>query len=228
MEVNVDEFGLRLFVIFLPGLLGHYLLAALTVHRTYALAEVVLRALLIGLISYLPLIPIVGDQLFVVQFLADPDVARTTGAEALLQAGLATIPSVFLSSLWALACNRKLLVRAARLLRITKRTGEIDVWGFSFNSDLPNWVVVRDLNNNLMYEGWAKCFSDDGHARELLLGDTRVSQNDSGKPLYNLPAIYLPLDGSCFSVEWTQAAFDKSLWKNRDVMEASNSRKEDV
>ena len=85
---------------------------------------------------------------------------------------------------------------------LTRKFGELDVWGYAFNSPQVEWVTVRDHVRNLAYDGWVKAFSDDSKNAELLLMDVKVHKNDSGELLYEIPSTYLSLDRSTITIEF--------------------------
>ena len=69
------------------------------------------------------------------------------------------------------------------------------------NSNETEWVTIRDLKNNLVYDGWIKAFSEDSRNPEILLRDVTVYNNSSAEELYEIDAQYLKLDSECISVE---------------------------
>tara|TARA_B100001245_G_scaffold173899_2_gene132317 strand:+ start:34374 stop:34610 length:237 start_codon:yes stop_codon:yes gene_type:complete len=69
------------------------------------------------------------------------------------------------------------------------------------NSDDVNWITVRDLENDLMYDGWIQAFSDNSKEAEVLLGDVRVYRNSSGELLYEVGSQYLSMDRSNIVIE---------------------------
>ncbi len=108
-------------------------------------------------------------------------------SEILLAAGL-SFPLAFVISFFA---ERKSIHRLAQRIGVTKKFGDLDVWDFMFNSKEVEWVVVRDVKNDLMFEGWVLSFSDIGEIRELLLRDVRVYRNSTGEQHYEVGGLYL-------------------------------------
>lgn len=60
----------------------------------------------------------------------------------------------------SLALNRHWINRFAKVIRVSKKFGDIDVWARTFNSpDFTDaWVVVRDFDHDLSFEGWVDAF----------------------------------------------------------------------
>jgi hypothetical protein len=206
--VAASEFTLRLLLLFFPGVICAYIVDSLTIHRPKSQFEFVLDSLVYGLASYL------------VYW------AALRGASCL---GLQVRPLVFLHALtdarvsvsfrelvWAsfVACllalcltvisTHKLHFRLARKLCLTKKFGELDVWGFVFNSPKVEWVTVRDHAHGLIYDGWVQLFSDDSQNAELVLRDVKVYNNASGIYLYEVPSLYLSLNRDGIIVEFRQ------------------------
>ena len=42
------------------------------------------------------------------------------------------------------------------------------------NSEIPEWIVIRDVENDLIFEGLVKVFSDSTEKDELFLRDVIV------------------------------------------------------
>jgi hypothetical protein len=74
--------------------------------------------------------------------------------------------------------------------RVSKKFGDLDVWGFVFNSNATEWVVVRDIKYDLMYQGWVHAFSDTADDNELLLRRHRTETRPQLS--YTIEALYLP------------------------------------
>ena len=97
--------------------------------------------------------------------------------------------------------THKLHFRLFRFLGITNKFGELDVWGYLMNSNDVSWITVRDIENNLMYDGWIQAFSDNSKEAEVLLGDVQVYDNNSGELLYEVNSQYLSLDKAKIRIE---------------------------
>lgn len=69
------------------------------------------------------------------------------------------------------------------------------------NSADTKWITVRDSENNIMYDGFVRAFSDNSKETELLLEDVSVYKNDSGEHLYDTNVLYLSLNRGKISIE---------------------------
>jgi hypothetical protein len=108
---------------------------------------------------------------------------------------------------------------------MTKRTAEVDMWGFTFNSpNLDSWVTVRHPSGKV-YQGWVRGYSDGDSQRELLLSDVRVytaSSTDSNElvEVDTIPTLYLGLDPKNCVVEFPLANAEETI----DVKQARSTR----
>jgi hypothetical protein len=103
----------------------------------------------------------------------------------------------------SLALNRHWLNRFAKVVGVSNKFGNIDVWARTFNADMQGaWVVVRDFTHDLSFEGWVEAFSDTYDVNELLLRDVRVYQGSTAKCLYAVEAMYLTRAKDELSIEF--------------------------
>jgi hypothetical protein len=104
--------------------------------------------------------------------------------------------AMFLAIAASWTSNHKFHYRIARWLRISRKSGEIDVWGFVMNSSDPQtiFVTIRDPEADLTYDGWIYLFSEDHTTTELLLGDAAVYRNSTSEFLYQVGAMYFKID----------------------------------
>jgi len=79
------------------------------------------------------------------------------------------------------------------------------------NSEKMEWVVIRDIKNDLMYEGWIKAFSDSTEKDEIFLRDVRVFKNSTSEELYDIPGLYLPSKGINLIVEFPTLEFTELI-----------------
>ncbi len=112
----------------------------------------------------------------------------------------ATVLGVVLAFPSAAIENHKLVTKLGRLVRVTNRYGDEDVWDYLHSSDDVKWVVVRDHKLDLMYYGCVVAFSDSGGKRELLLEDVDVYSQERQKP-YHLKGLYISRDDYDLSID---------------------------
>lgn len=119
----------------------------------------------------------------------------------ILAASLIGVPVALVASY---VHTNKLINKFGRLLRVTRKFGDQDVWDFFHN--LPEkpeyeWVYVRDHKTNLVYFGCIYAYSDSEKEREMLLGDVDVYSNDEGEFLYKTKMLYLCRDRYDLTIE---------------------------
>lgn len=88
--------------------------------------------------------------------------------------------------------------------KLTKKFAEVDVWDYIFNSENEEmkWVIVRDVKNNLMYQGWVEAFSDTVKENELFMRDVVVYKNSTAEEYYSMPGLYISRNRDEITVEF--------------------------
>jgi len=213
--MNLTEFTARILILFLPGLICEVVVDRLTIHKERSPFRFVINSFLFGVICYAGfaawwlLSDIVASKLgiwIIVRFwprdlsifkaMVDPKQAID-----FVQVALASLLAFPVSFAFAAGINHKFLHRLAHLIRVTRKFAEQDVWGFLLESPQTQWVRVRDLENDLIFEGWVRAFSDVESPRELLLFDVVVYKNLTGERLYEVDAVYLSRENDNITIE---------------------------
>ncbi|HEX8831791.1 MAG TPA: DUF6338 family protein, partial [Longimicrobium sp.] len=201
---------LRVLLLFFPGVLCALLVDALTVHRERTSAQFLTHAFALGMGSYLSLGVLRDVAAAFAQWLHLRQPLEITFFDALVndrlrlawgEIALAALVGVLLSSVIAAALNRQMLLRVANRLTVTRKTGELDVWSFLFNSRSGAYVVVRDMSHDTMYAGTVEVFSDTVDRAELLMKDVEVFQNSTSRKLYKAKHVYLARDAASLVIE---------------------------
>jgi putative flippase GtrA len=200
--MGVTEFGLRLVLLFLPGIICASLVDALTTHPPRTQFRFTLRALTLGVASY-GILALFLPNLSFFAALSDLEVGPS-----LIEAGYATIVALGMAVVLTYIANHKIHFRIAQRLRLTKRFGDQDVWSYLFNSPDVEWVTVRDHKRNLVYDGRVRFFSEDSKNAELYLQDAKVYDNASGDFLYEVAGMYVSLDRTDLTIELSDATLD--------------------
>ena len=79
----------------------------------------------------------------------------------------------------AAGINHNVLHRVARLIWVSRKFGDLDVWNYIMNSNVPPWVVIRDREYDLMFDGWIEAFSEGTEKSELFLRDVKIFGSSS-------------------------------------------------
>lgn len=204
--MDISVFAFRLLLLFFPGIICCYIIDTFTVHQERTQFEFIINSFLFGLISYIlywvliilchKLNWIVNSDFVFLKALNDTN-HNISYREILYVSFLSAVVGIFITAIH----TYKLHFRLIQKLKITRKFGELDVWGYLMNSSDTEWVTVRDIANNLMYDGWVQAFSDNSKEAELLLGDVVVYKNDTGEKLYDVDSQYLSLDRNNISIE---------------------------
>ncbi|MBL7075005.1 hypothetical protein ISS37_07190 [candidate division KSB1 bacterium] len=209
------EFTIRILFLFLPGIITYLIIESLTVIKERKVFYFIIYSFVLGFIAYftfylvLLLSTVFYDFCIESKFkffkaLLDPKVSLDI-TEIFFVSIIAIINGFILSYM----INRKSLHRTAQSLRITKKFAEIDVWDLLFNSsdDEMKWVLIRDIKNDLIYEGWIEAFSDTVKENELFIRDVIVYQNSTDQELYKVPGLYLARNRDEITIEFPALPF---------------------
>lgn len=204
--MEVSEFVYRLLLLFMPGIICSYVVDTFTNHKERTQFQFAVNSFVYGLLAYGAfwlfvnvfgcVFNIKQSQLTFLLYLQN-----NSQIISFTEVFYACIFAVILGSLVTYIQTHKLHFRIFRYLGITKKFGELDVWGYLMNSEDVSWITVRDIKNNLMYDGWIQAFSDNSKEAEVLLGDVKVYANDTGELLYSVGSQYLSLDRSNIVIE---------------------------
>lgn len=214
--MSLSEFTLSIILTFLPGLIAFIIVEQLTVHNEVKPYRFVIYSLLLGFACYLlyyplTLIPFLGLKFHFIQSLSNTKISLDF--KEILVTTLLSIP---LGLLVSFLINHKVLHKLGKLLKVTNKFGDLDVWSYIMNSQMPEWVVVRDIEKDLMYEGWIQAFSDSTERDEIFLRDVKVFTNKTAQLLYETPGLYLPKKRECLTIEFPSMKFSEYRERQED------------
>lgn len=198
MELSV--LTLRVVLLFFPGVLCALVVDSLTIQRERTTPQFLTSAFVYGVSTYLLLAGSRAALETVCTWLGWAAPPRVTFFAALTdertkiawgEIGLSAGVAVLLAMLVSAALNHNLLHRIAERLRVSRRFGQADVWGHFLDSPRTSWIIVRDVDADLLYEGWVDAFSDTGADPQLLLSDVAVYRASTGTKLHDRKRVYL-------------------------------------
>lgn len=218
--MEISAFTFRLILLFIPGIITFTIIDSLTIHKERKLYQILLNSLIFGFICYVTYALLIYSITLLKSLFILLNVDREfTFLRALTDNSIkldfkeifiTTCLSFPVAFLFTFFINYKILYRLAHKLKVSKKFGDIDLWSYIMNMEMPEWAVVRDVENNLMYEGWIQAFSDSSEDKnELFLRDVKVFRNSSGKELYEVPALYLARERKCLIVEFPLLKFSE-------------------
>jgi len=211
--MELTEFTLRIILLFLPGIISFIIIDNLTIHKEIKVHQILIHSLLLGFLSYsfyyltLQIINVciaVDFGFAFSEILLNKD-AKLDFAELAVVTGI----SVLVGFLFSFLINYKVLYRIAHSLKISRKFGDSDVWSYIMNSKASEWIIIRDNQLDLMYEGWIQAFSEGSEKDELFLRDVKVFVNSSGDELYEIPGLYLPRKRENLAIEFPLFEFSK-------------------
>jgi hypothetical protein len=191
---------LALVLIFIPGILCFGVVASLASKRSRDNTTVFLQIFLYGVSSYMALA--IGNYVFpqaAAHFgvrldnmaLLNPSAIEKSGIDPLPIAA-ASLIGVLQGILITININHSVLMRLCRLVRLTKRFSDPDVWSFLLNSnDTDNWVTIRHKDRGHIYQGYIRSFSGGDKDRELILTLVQVYNLETAEKVGEVPILYL-------------------------------------
>jgi hypothetical protein len=191
---------LALILIFIPGIVCYGLVAALGDKRKRDNIATFLQIFMYGVASYLILhlmhriFPNYFDRLGIdvekIHIFNPGEIERSAIDPITVIA--ATVIGIIEGIIIVVNINYDLSIRLCRLVGLTKRFGDADVWSFLLNSkDTDNWVTIRHKDRGHIYQGYVQGFSGGDEKRELLLVEVRVYDLDTAEPVGEIPVLYM-------------------------------------
>ncbi|MGD0950425.1 MAG: DUF6338 family protein [Candidatus Binatia bacterium] len=206
----MSELSVTLTLLLFPGVICALFVEQLVPTREWSSFRFPLYSFVLGLVCYLIYALITAGlhwrwppDVSFVKVLATKDPAAVY--DSLAEIFWVSLLAVPVAADVSFILNHKWLHRIAAAIKVTEKFGDLDVWAFVFNSNVTEWVTVRDIKNDLMYQGWVHAFSDSCTPNELLLRDVQVFRNSTGEELYKTDALYLsrPLGELTLEFTWT-------------------------
>jgi hypothetical protein len=175
--------GLYLFLYLLPGILGELVYEFIVEGEKRETLDRIAGALVLALISALA-----PPLLFGLALTPHVEVRNETPPDVILEAFLqprhlivTTLVAAIVAALFAVVQNHGWLYRLLRTLRMTKKTGDNDIWQQTFYLYPDRWVSL-ELADGRRLVGWPSRFSSSGQPRALLLGNAKwYSFDEDGK-----------------------------------------------
>ena len=195
--MQLTELTIRLLFLLFPGLFSLLIVEVLTGNRQSDLFRFIVNSFILSVICYL-IYGLLSGQLYFLE-----EVQSGKPYIYYREVLFATIIAIPVSLLTSFLIGHNLLSIFASKLKITNKTGYGNVWRLVF-SGYTQWIVVRDIGSNLVYEGYLTAFSDREKPGELFMIDVCVYKNDSGEKLYHVDAIYIAKKPDEFIVEFPE------------------------
>lgn len=224
--MEFTELTIKLLLIFFPGIIAALIIDTLTVHKERDFKVFILNSFILGFTSYFILYIAVSINNWIVKYKnltptwemnflnSSMDTEMNINTNEVL---VATLLSIIIAIIFSACINHRLLFRIGSQMGISRKFGQLDVWSYTFESPDIGWIIVRDLNKDLMYQGWVEAFSDTHEQNELLLREVNVYRNSSAEELYYMEGIYITGEASNLIVEIPKVESSESLRKEEEV-----------
>lgn len=130
------------------------------------------------------------------------------------QATMLSFPTAYFASFIA---NYKILNKISQQLRISDKYGDENLFSFFLNAKEVDWIYVRDIENNLTYEGRVVSYSENDSIQEIVLSNATVYSYKDSEEYYSVPSLYLCKKTGSFMLESIP----------NELLEVENERKAD-
>lgn len=116
----------------------------------------------------------------------------------IFQSTLFAFPVSFITSF---LINHKIFNKFAKLLKVSNKYGDENLFSYYLNAREIDWIYVRDPDNNLTYQGRIVSNSENDHIQELVLSEVTVYRYVDSAFLYSVPTVYLTKAMGQFIIE---------------------------
>lgn len=208
----MSELTIKLIIILVPGAIATLIFGKLILHKEWNSFNFVLYSILFGIFSYLTLQLIInGINFFRINKLPELTIWSSLNDASFIpykEVVFASIISIVLAFIATMIENRKVINRVARLLRISSKFGDENLFSMFLNSKDVEFVYLRDIKNQLTYHGWVKSFSENDNISEIRLCDVAVYNYSDSEFLYEVEEIYLSLNKQEVIIELAKIEYD--------------------
>ena len=215
----MSQLVVTLVVIMFPGIISAIISDKITFHQKWDSFKFSLYSLVLGVMSY------VGLQAGWLLF----DMYRAGGIPTqwtwlgIWQAALKAESSVnsievFCATAFALpvaliasfCVNHKIFNKIARLLRVSTKFGDENLFSYFMGGKDVDWIYIRDKPDDLTYEGQVISFAENPSCHEMVLADVKVYRYSDSEFLYEVPFVYLCKPFGSIVIE----SIPQSQWSN--------------
>jgi hypothetical protein len=197
--MGITEFTFKLLLLFFPGLVAFMIIDKLTIHKETKTLWVILYAFVYGIISYLIyyfLKSIIEAIYFYKLFKCFNIYFDMKFLESLknsqiiidfIDIGYTTIVAMVLSFILSALYNYRIFYKIFNFFMISSNIG--DVWTYALEDN--DWVVIRDIDRDRMYQGILVAFSESWSSTEIYLINVDIYTNKKAEFVRHLPGLLL-------------------------------------
>lgn len=200
----MNQLVIAVAIIMLPGIISSVICDKIVVHNPrWNYFKFSLYSFILGVASYMLLqfLIFVFDVIFSKYFFVErmiwsrlivwdfiTDSNSKLSLFEVFQATTLSMPVAFFAS-WCV--NFKIFTKIAKNLKISNKYGDENLFSFYLNAKEVNWVYIRDIDNNLTYEGQVVSFSENESIQEVVLYNVKVYSYQESVEYYSVPSLYI-------------------------------------
>lgn len=213
----MDQLVVTLIVVLLPGIVATVICDKIAVHSKWTPFKFGVYALVLGVFSYTALqliyyaIDIITACSFNPEKWSHLNTWKATEADnpeiPANELAYALILSAPIAYLATYVINHKLFNKLAKILKVSAKYGDENLYSYYLNAVEIDWIYVRDKESNLTYQGRVVSYSETETMQELVLSEVTVYRYEDSAELYSVPTIYISKPFGQFVIE----AVPKSL-----------------
>lgn len=206
--MTATEFTLKLLFLFFPGIISFLILDSFTDHRKAEVHHWVVYSFALGVCDYLIYYLICrfcygAEFLMAFQRIANGDMTLD-----FVEIAWVSLIAILFGAFVTAAINRSWIFNFVSKIGISNKYSEPSLLNYLICRDLAEldkWVRIRDFENDIIYEGYIKAYSDPReNVDALTLKDTRVYVLSSGEHIYDVNVSYIPIKQEKMIVEFFQ------------------------
>lgn len=174
---SINHLAIAIVIILIPGIVATIIADKLTVHRKWGSFRFSIYSLVLGVGSYGLLQLLVYGRNYFTTACKDPiqwnhlavwNIATDSSAVVVpWEVGCATVLAIPLAYAVSAIINYKLINKLGQRLKVTTKYGEENLFSFYLNAKEILWVYIRDIENNLTYQGEVISYSENDHMQEI-------------------------------------------------------------
>lgn len=205
--MDLSEFTFKILLLFFPGIIAAIIIDTFSIHEKRTPFFFLTYSFVLGVSSYFLYWLLINiGPIFCRYPLNSINFFQSLTMQNIpldiREVAFVTLTSIIFSIIVVFILTYKVHFRIARVLKLSKKSGELDIWGYTMNIPDFEYATVRNYSKDLMYDGYIEAFSDDSKNAELLLSEVMVYRNSDAKHLYSVGAIYLSLSREDIEIEF--------------------------
>ena len=198
--MTISKELLDVMLVLTPGVISFYIIESLTHHKKIEYQRVLLNIIVLNFMIYLMIylfsiglnkhLPGIAHS----WHLSTEHILTKNMNIALMVLGL--FFAVLLGLIISRAINEKYIYKLAKQFKVSDLDSNLNVWDdFLSEQRVFNGVIIRDFENNIMYYGVPKRYSEFSHdKKELHLEDVRIYEEETAIELYRQNELYLVIN----------------------------------